>query len=39
MAALVKQHQLRAQAKMKQQAGKKRADISFDVGDQVFIKL
>jgi hypothetical protein len=39
MGALIKQHLLRAQTKMKQQADKKRADISFDVGDQVFVKL
>jgi hypothetical protein len=39
MGALIKQHLLRAQTRMKQHADKKRADISFDVGDQVFVKL
>jgi hypothetical protein len=39
MSALIRQHLLRAQAQMKQQADKKRSDISFSVGDKVFIKL
>jgi hypothetical protein len=39
MSVLIKQHLLRAQARMKQHADKKRSELSFSVGDKVFVKL
>ena len=39
MHALVKQHLLRAQARMKRQADKGRSERTFAVGDMVFLKL
>jgi hypothetical protein len=39
MLQLVRQHLLRAQARMKRQADKRRSERSFSVGDMVFVKL
>jgi hypothetical protein len=39
MTALLKQHLLRAQQRMKKQADKHRTERSFNVGDMVFLKL
>jgi hypothetical protein len=39
MSALIKQHLVRAQLTMKQQADKKCSEVSFAIGDQVFVKL
>jgi hypothetical protein len=39
MQNLVKQHLLRAQARMKKQANKGRSERTFAVGDMVFLKL
>ena len=39
MQALVKQHLLCAQARMKRQADEGRAERTFQVGDMVFLKL
>ena len=36
---VVKQHLLRAQARMKRQADKGRSERQFSVGDMVFLKL
>jgi hypothetical protein len=36
MSQIIKQHLLRAQVCMKTQADKKRAEVSFEVGDKVF---
>ena len=39
MVSLLRQHLFRAQDRMKRQADKHRAERSFEVGDQVFLKL
>ena len=39
MTALIRLHLLRAQNRMKSQADKKRSERTFNIGDQVFIKL
>ena len=39
MHQLVQQHLLRAQARMKRQADKRRSERSFSIGDFVFLKL
>jgi hypothetical protein len=39
MNQVIKQHLLRAQMRMKYQVDKKRTEISFSVGDQVFLNL
>jgi hypothetical protein len=39
MSRIVKQHLLRAEARMKQQADINRSDRQFEVGDQVYLKL
>jgi hypothetical protein len=39
MTDIIKQHLVRAQHRMKLQADKKRSDLSFQVGDKVFLKL
>jgi hypothetical protein len=39
MQNLVKQHLLRAQARMKKQADKGRSERTFAIGDMVFLKL
>jgi ribosomal protein L21E len=39
MSQVIKQHLLRAQARMKLQADKKRSKIQFAIGDKVFLKL
>lgn len=39
MLELVKQHLLRAQARMKKQADKGRSERNFAIGDMVFLKI
>jgi hypothetical protein len=39
VSTMIRQHLLRAQARMKQQADKERAEISFEMGDQILLKL
>jgi hypothetical protein len=39
MTDVIKQHLVRAQHRMKVQTDKRRSDISFQVGDKVFLKL
>ena len=39
MQALIRQHLLRAQTRMKHQADKNRSERSFEIGDSVYIKL
>jgi hypothetical protein len=39
MSTLIKQHLMCTQVRMKQQADKKHSEVSFDVGDQEFVKL
>jgi hypothetical protein len=36
---VIKQHLSRAQLQMKAQAGKKRSEAQFQIGDKVFLKL
>jgi hypothetical protein len=39
VSTMIRQHLLRAQARMKQQADKEKAEISFEMGDQILLKL
>jgi hypothetical protein len=39
MCHVIKQHLLRAQTRMKHQEDKKHSEVSFAVGEQVFLKL
>jgi hypothetical protein len=39
MTTLIKQHLMRAQSRMKLHADKKRIEVQFAMGDQVFLKL